>query len=181
MPRYNSLQILPGRREGPLKLEETKYILTVKDDWSRFVDLIPITAKNAGSVASGLLDEFISRFGFPGELYSDLGKELSNQVCAALSALGKYHHDFSTPYNPQANRVEQFHRSVGTLMTTNLDRTDINWVRKLSAIKLAFLGHEIKLPIGLMIPAPEDPPSKHKWMSNLQETYTKIFEKMYSA
>ena len=82
-------------------------------------------------------------------------------------------------------------------MTANLDRTDVNWVSKLPAIKLAynstvhsstgvtpvlaFLGHEIKLPISLMIPAPEDQPSQHKWLSNLQETYTKIFGKMYSA
>ena len=82
-------------------------------------------------------------------------------------------------------------------MTANLDRTDINWVSKLPAIKLAynskvhtstwvtpalaFLGHRIKLPIGLMIPAPEDHPSQHKWLSNLQETYTKIFGKMYST
>ena len=55
-----------------------KYILTVEDDWSRFVDLIPLPAKDAGFVAFGLLDEFISRFGFPGELYSDQGKEFSN-------------------------------------------------------------------------------------------------------
>ena len=46
---------------------------------------------------------------------------------------------------------------------------------------MAFLGHEIKLPIGLMIPAPKDPPSKHKWLSNLQETYAKIFGRMYTA
>ena len=49
---------------------------------------IPIPAKDAGSVASGLLDEFVSRFGFPGELYSDQGKEFCNQVFVALSDLG---------------------------------------------------------------------------------------------
>jgi hypothetical protein len=82
-------------------------------------------------------------------------------------------------------------------MTANLDRTDINWVSKLAAIKLAYnskvhsssgvtpalalLVHEIKLPIGLMIPAPEDPPSKHKWLNNLRETYAKICGRMYTA
>jgi hypothetical protein len=114
-----------------------KYIITVEDDWSRFVDLIPIPAKDAGSVASGLLYKFISRFGFPGELYSDQGIEFCNPVFLELRNLGKYHHDFSRAYNPQAIRVEQFHRSLGALMTANLDRTDINWVSKLVAIKLA--------------------------------------------
>ena len=129
VPRYNSLQILPGRREGPTKQEDMKYILSVEDDWSRFVDLIPI---DAGSVASGLLDKFISRFGLPGELYSDQGKEFCNQVFLELSNLGKYHHDFSQVYNPQANR------SLGALMTANLNRNDINWVSKLAAINLAY-------------------------------------------
>ena len=195
--RYNSLQISPGKREETPKREEMKYILTVEDDWSRFIDLIPIPAKDAGTVASALLDEFISRFGFPGELYSDQGKEFANKVCAALSELGRYHHDFSNPYNPQANRAERFHRSLGSLMTANLDRTDVNWVSKLQAIKLAynskvnrstgvtpalaFLGHEVKIPISLMIPAPEDQPSQYKWLSQLQETYTKIFNRMYAT
>ena len=82
-------------------------------------------------------------------------------------------------------------------MTANLDRDNINWVSKLAAIKLAynskvhgstgvtsalaFLGHEIKLPINLMMPAPENPPSKYKWLINLQETYAKIFDRMYAA
>ena len=58
-------------------------------------------------------------------------------------------------------------------MTANLDRNDIKWVSKLAAIKLAnnlkfhsstgetpalaFLGYEIKLPINLMMPEPENP------------------------
>ena len=63
------------------------------------MDLIPTPAKDAGSVASGLLDEFVSRFGFPGELYSDQGKEFSNRVFAALSDLGKYYHDHPTTLN----------------------------------------------------------------------------------
>ena len=159
--------------------------------------MTPIPAKDAGSVASGLLDEFISRFCLPGELYSDQVKEFCNQVFLELSHLGKYHHDFSQAYNPQANRVERFHSSLGNLMTANLDRNDINWVSKLAAIKLAynskvhsftgvtpalaFLGHEIKLPINLMMPEPENSPSKNIVLSNLQETYAKIFARMYAA
>ena len=64
VPRYNSLQILPGRREGPSKQEEMKYILTVEDDWSKFVDLILIPAKDAGSVASGLLANLSANLAF---------------------------------------------------------------------------------------------------------------------
>ena len=46
---------------------------------------------------------------------------------------------------------------------------------------MAFLGHEIKLPINLMMPEPENSPSKNIVLSNLQETYAKIFARMYAA
>ena len=81
--------------------------------------------------------------------------------------------------------------------TVNLDRHDVNWVSKLQAIKLAyntrvnsatgdtpalaFLGHELKIPINLIVPEPENPPSKYKWLSNLQETYSSIFNRMYAT
>jgi transposase InsO family protein len=175
--RYNTLQILPGKKGEPAPQEEMKYILIVEDDWSRFIDLIPIPSKDAGTVASRLLDEFVTRE-LPGELYSDQGKELCNKVFTELSNLGKYHHDFSKAYNPQDNQVERFHRILGIMLTINLDRDDVNWVSKLAAIKLAynykvhrsigvtpalaFLGHEVKLPI------------------NLQENYSSIFTKMYA-
>ena len=197
VPRYNSLEIPPGKKPGLEEGQGMKYILTIEDDWSRFVDLVPIPAKDAGTVASGLMDEFISRFGYPGELYSDQGKEFCNQVFTELGKLGKYHHQFSKPYNPQANRVERFHRTLGTMLTVNLDRHDVNWVSKLQAIKLAyntrvnsatgvtpalaFLGHELKIPISLIVPEPENPPSKYKWLSNLQETYSSIFNRMYTT
>ena len=101
-----------------------KYILTVENDWSRY--LIPLPSKDAGTVASGLMDKFISRFGLPGELYSDQGKEFCNQVFKELGRLGKYHHGLSKSYNPQAHRVEGFHLTPGTMLTIKLDRNDVN-------------------------------------------------------
>lgn len=99
-------------------------------------------------------------------------------------------------YNPQANRVERFHRNLGTMLSINLDRDNINWVSKLATIKLAynskvhrstggtpalaFLDHEVKIPINLMIPEPDNPPLKYKWLSNLQERYSRIFAKIYA-
>ena len=148
------------------------------------LDLISLPSKDVGTVASGLLDEFVSRFGLPEELCSYQGKEFCYQVSTELCKLGKYYHDFSKAYNPQANWVERFHRSLGSLLTVNLDRNDINWVSKLAAIKLAynskvhsstgvtpalaFLGHEVKLPVNMMISEPENPPSRYKWLTNLQ-------------
>lgn len=194
--RYNTLKVQPGRKVELATQDKIKYILTVEDDWSRFVDLIPLPSKDAGTVASGLMDEFVSIFWLPGELYSDRGKEFCNQVFTELSRLGKYYHGFSKAYNPQANRVERFHRSPGSLLTINLDRDDVNWISKLAAIKLAynskvhsftgvtpalaFLGHKVKLPVKVMIPEPENPQSKYKWLSSLQETYSSIYFRMYA-
>ena len=171
-----------------------KYILSVEDSWSRYVDLIPIPDKTAITVATYLTEEFTSRFGFPAELYSDQGREFCNQVFEELQRLGKYEHIFSPAYNPQANKVERFHRNLTSMLTLELDREDVNWMTKLPAIKLAynskvhraigvtpalaFLGRELKIPISLIIPEPA-PYTLQTWVGQLKDRYTKIFDKMY--
>ena len=171
-----------------------KYILSVEDSWSRYVDLIPIPDKAAITVATYLNEEFTSRFGFPAELYSDQGREFCNQVFDELQKLGKYEHIFSPAYNPQANLVERFHRNLTSMLTVELAREDINWISKLGAIKLAynskvhraigvtpalaFLGRELKIPLSLVVPEPA-PYTVQTWVGQLKERYTKIFEKMY--
>ena len=71
------------------------------------------------------------------------------------------------------------------MLTTNLDRKDVNWISKQAAIKLTYnsrasritgstpvwtvLGHDIKLSINLRLLEPENPPSEDKWLRNLQE------------
>ena len=94
--------------------------------------------------------------------------------------MGKYYYDFS-----KANQGKRFYRSLSTLLTVNLDRDYINWVSKLAAIKLAYNSKinsstEVKLPVNIMIPEPENRPPIYKWLSNLQETYSCILTRMYA-
>jgi hypothetical protein len=142
------------------------------------------------------MDEFLSRFGMPAEIFSDQGKEFCNQVFEELKTLGKFEHRFSPAYSPAGNLVERFHQNLTKLLTINLEQTDCNWLRKLPAIQLAynsrvhaatgvtpalaFLGREVKIPIALMVPEPGYQ-SQHSLISNLQERYSLIFKKMYAA
>ena len=83
----NTLKILPGKK-GPHQPQEVMYyILSVKDDWSRFVNLIPIPSQDAGT------------------MYSDRGKEFCNMVFTKLGPLGKYQHNFSCTYNPHFTKT----------------------------------------------------------------------------
>ena len=97
-----------------------KYILSIEDGWSRYVNLVPIPDKSAASVATALMDEFLSRFGMPAEIFSDQGKEFCNQVFEELKTLGKFEHQFSPAYSPAGNLVERFHRNLTKLLTIDL-------------------------------------------------------------
>ena len=42
-------------------------------------------------------------------------------------------------YNLQTNKVERFQGNLTKLLTVELEREDINWISKLSAIKLTYI------------------------------------------
>lgn len=194
MPRHYWNSTRTEGKGGISDTETYKYILSIEDSWSRFVSLVPIPDKSAVTVASCLNDNFLGTFGMPAELYSDQGKEFCNQVFAELEILGKYKHIFSIAYNPQANKVERFHRNLTCLLTIELEREDTNWIAKLPAIQmaynskvhrstgvtpaLAFLGRELKIPLALIAPVPGRG-SETSWIGQLKDRYNKIFAKMY--
>ena len=59
---------------------DLKYILSIEDGWSWYVNPVPIPDKSAATVATALMDKFLSRFGMPAEIFSNQGREFSNRV-----------------------------------------------------------------------------------------------------
>lgn len=63
---------------GPLPITKNgnKYILMLFDQFSKWLECLPLPNQNAETVAKTLVDEFISRFGCPFELHTDQGKNM---------------------------------------------------------------------------------------------------------
>jgi transposase InsO family protein len=86
---------------GP-SVDEAKYVLIVKDDYSNYVLLKQCKTADADST-SAVLIEWFAAFGVAQKWVSEQGSHFKNQVMTEVQKqLGKKHH-FSTAYYPWAN------------------------------------------------------------------------------
>lgn len=97
---------------------EHKLILTIIDNHTKWAEAIPVTDKNAETVARSLFINWIARFGAPKVMVSDNEPTFTSDVLLQLSMLFGIHHVRSTPYHPQGNAlIETFHRTLKKTMS----------------------------------------------------------------
>ena len=80
-----------------------KYILVVRDYFTKCTEAYPLKDKTVRSVADALMDIWLSRYGFPMFLHSDQGKEFHNTMIHKLSELLGTAKTKTTPYHPRSN------------------------------------------------------------------------------
>lgn len=104
-----------------------KYVLTLQDDLTRFVQAYPIPDKEAVTVAKQLL-HFCQHYGVPKRIHSDQGTEFTNNVLKQLTRFLGASHTFNTAYHPQANgALERFHATLRDHIRMYQSRRLKNW------------------------------------------------------
>ena len=158
--------------------KQNKYIFVVADYFTRYCEAYAIPDKKALTVADMFMEQWVLRYGFPGVVHSDQGKEFDNKLFARMTELGGILKTRTTPYHPQSDgHVERFNRTIiGMLaMFVNAERT--NWDDLLPYLMLAYntsvqcstgftpyrlvFGEECNLPADLVFKdhRPDRPPS----------------------
>jgi hypothetical protein len=84
----------------PKSKRENKFILVVGDDFTKWVDAIPLKNKTAEYVAKKLVNKFISIFGVPLELHSDQGTTFESKVFQETCKLLSIHKTRTTAARP---------------------------------------------------------------------------------
>ncbi|WP_416879508.1 reverse transcriptase domain-containing protein [Litorimonas sp.] len=157
---------------GPLNenVDGYKYILTMEDGFSRYVQTAPIKSKNAEVVAQALIDRWVTVFGVPETLYSDGGGEFVNSIWKQLTERLDINQAIGIPYSKNANIVERFHRTLGQMLRQFLPEGTQDWVRWIGPCCMAYnskvhsstgstpfyamFQREMILPIDLVMPRP---------------------------
>lgn len=104
-----------------------KYILTLQDDLTRYVQAYPIPDKEAITVARQLL-HYCQHYGTPRRFHSDQGPEFMNKVIKQLAKFVGTNHTFNTAYHPQTNgALERFHASLRDHIRMYHSRRLKNW------------------------------------------------------
>nr|GEU42148.1 reverse transcriptase domain-containing protein [Tanacetum cinerariifolium] len=118
--------------KGPGKV---KFLIVAMDYFTKWIEAKAVATITGGQVKKFVWDNIVCRFGIPGEIVSDNGKQFSdNRLKIAVIVLdnGK---QFASVKHPQSNRlVERANRSLGEGIKSRLGEGKKNWVEELSHI-----------------------------------------------
>ena len=90
-----------------------EFILMIVDQFSKWVEYIPLPQQTAELTAHAAVNEFFTRFGFPFEMLTDQGRNFESKLFTQICKILEIHKTRTTPYRPSANgQVERFNRTL---------------------------------------------------------------------
>lgn len=176
----------------PTHQTKYKYVLSIMDLATRWVELIPLRSQSALAVAEAFLQYQVLRFGPPKTIISDRGgpfiAELVQEVCKLL----QMHQALSSAYHPQSHgMVERVHAVFQRTLGKYVDFTHTDWDVYLPYIAHAYRttphavtgyspyflvhGHACSELVDIaLLPAPTGPLSRPRWTQFRQAMLAKL-------
>lgn len=115
---------------GPLPLTEpggNKYILSMVDDLTRFVEFTAIPNQEAKTVAKALYEGILCRYTIPKAIVTDNGANFISNVINQLCKLLGVTTIRISPYHAQSNAVERQHSTLANYVRCFVDEHPTNW------------------------------------------------------
>nr|GEU56879.1 reverse transcriptase domain-containing protein [Tanacetum cinerariifolium] len=118
--------------EGPGKV---KFFIVAMDYFTKWIEAKAVATITGGQVKKFVWDNIVCRFGIPGEIVSDNGKQFNDNPfkdwCDKLNITQR----FASVKHPRSNGlVERANRSLGEGIKSRLGKRNKNWVEELSHV-----------------------------------------------
>ena len=111
-----------------------RYVLTMVDRFTRWIEAVPLSGITASEVAQAFISGWISRWGVPLEVITDRGKQFDCSLFTELSRTLGFIKLRTTAYHPQSNGlVERPHRTLKTILRSH----EHDWMETLPIALLA--------------------------------------------
>lgn len=112
----------------PVSPHGNRYLLTLIDHCSGWVEVKPIPTKESKQVLRYLEQEYLPRFGAPEILITDQGLEFNaSPLTQFMEAVG-IEHRRASPYHPETNgRIERFHRTMKSMIRKLVNNRACEW------------------------------------------------------
>jgi len=124
---------------GPLPPSHrgNKYILTVKDTFSKWLEAFPTRRADTNTVVHILTTEVFPRFGLPDQLHSDRGTPFTSNLFQDVAKVLGIRATQTPAYNPKSNQVERAHRDLETALTALVGDKPGDWEKFLPHVLFA--------------------------------------------
>lgn len=113
----------------PTTQNNNNYLLTVKDDLSKFVFAIPMVNQTSEEIAEALMTHVFLVVGFPVVLISDNHQSFNSNLLTQFCKLLKVKKVNISIFHQQANSVERVHREIAQYFRAFVDKQGIEWDR----------------------------------------------------
>ncbi|GJT48647.1 reverse transcriptase domain-containing protein [Tanacetum coccineum] len=115
--------------EGPGKV---KFLIVAMDYFTKWIKAKPVATITGNQVKKFVWDKIVYRFGLPGEIISDNGKQFRDNPFKDWCEKLCIHQCFASVKHPQANGlVERANRSLGEGIKAWLDERSKDWTKEL--------------------------------------------------
>lgn len=128
---------------GPLPItsNQNRFILTLQDDLTKFVQAFAMPEHNAEIVALHFL-KFCTRFGFPDNILSDQGREFCSSTFKEFNKLLSIKHKLASPYHPQTNgSLERTHLTLKDYFKCYVNEDNDDWDKYLDLAVFSYNTH----------------------------------------
>jgi transposase InsO family protein len=165
----------------PTSAEGFKYLFTIIDRSTRWVEAIPVKNMEAATIADALVAGWVSQFGVPAVITFDRGTQFTSAVREALCKRLHIQHIITSAFHPCSNgMVERCHRQLKDALRARSAANDwpdhLPWVllglraapKEDSAVSSAemVLGDPLVLP-GQLLAGEEPPPPQRSYRDAL--------------
>ena len=116
----------------PTSASGYKYLLTVKDTFTRWMEAFPTRDMTSDTVIKLLTEQVFSRYGMCARIHSDNGRQFISDLYHKLMSRFGIQVSQTPPYNPQSNPVERAHRDLEASLTALCQDKTTKWPDYLS-------------------------------------------------
>ena len=112
----------------PSRASQARYLLTVKDAFSKWVEAFPMRTPSTANVIKVLERDVFARYGIPEAIHSDCGSQFTATLFKDVGELLGYQVTNTGGYNPKGNgQVERFHRDLGAILRALVRDDPASW------------------------------------------------------
>lgn len=170
-------------------------VLVMTDIFTKYTLAVPTRDQRAETVAQVLVVEWFCKFGVPGRIHSDQGRNFESVLIQQLCCLYGVEKSRTTPYHPAGNgQCERFNRTLHDLLRTLPPSKKGDWPFCLPQVLFAYnttphqatgespfflmFGQEPRLPVDFLLGRVQEPLAGgvNRWILEQQDRLQVAFE-----